>query len=629
MLNLKNVTLMRGTKTLLEDSNVMLNAGQRVGIIGRNGCGKTSLFAALAGNLPVEQGEIGLPEKMRIATMEQETAGSDKSAIDHVLDSDQEYRQLESRLHQAERDGNNAEIAAVHSEYDKIGAYDIDNRAEQLLSGLGFKPSEFRQPVSSFSGGWRVRLNLCAALMCPSDLLLLDEPTNHLDLEATLWLEQWLARYPGTLLMISHDRSFLDRVVNQILSFEGKKLRQYKGNYSDYEKLRAERLALEQAMYEKQQRRKGEIEDFVRRFRAKASKAKQAQSRLKELNRMQDIASAHIDSPFSFSFPELDRVPDFLLGVSAASIGYQQSIVEKIRFTVRGTSRIGLLGFNGSGKSTLLKSLSGKLPLLSGELEPSKHLKLGYFAQHQVDELDQHSTPLQTIQRLDRGATEQQIRDYLGGFDFRGERVDDEVSIFSGGEKARLALAKVTWEKPNLLLMDEPTNHLDLDMRHALTVALQEFSGALILVSHDRHLLANTVDDFYLIHQGSCEEFEGDLEDYAQWLRENSNASAARTEGLETTKLASEKVDKKELRQQAAQLRQQQAPLRKQASKLEKKLDEHTQRLVLIEAMLGDAEIYEDANKTKLTALLKEQGELKSAVELLEEEWMEVQEELE
>lgn len=625
MISLSNISLMRGSKMLIEDSSLTLHSGERIGIIGRNGSGKTSLFAAFSGDLGLEQGSIAMPEDLRLSMMKQETEGSERTALDHVIDADKAYRHLQQQLRSAEAEHDDNAMARIHSELDRIGAYDIENRAEQLLSGLGFTVEQFEDPVASFSGGWRVRLNLVAALMCPSDLLMLDEPTNHLDLEATLWLEQWLLRYSGTILVISHDRSFLDKIINRVISFESLSLVSYKGNYSDYERLRAERMALEQAMYEKQQRRRSEIEDFVRRFRAKATKARQAQSRLKELNRMQDIAPAHIDSPFRFQFPELERVPDFLLSLDRISIGYDSALADNIRLTIRGTSRIGLLGFNGQGKSTLLKVLANKLMPLSGSLEPSKHLKIGYFAQHQVDELDLETTPLQTIQRLGSKVSEQEIRNYLGGFDFRGSRADEQVRVFSGGEKARLALAKVTWQQPNLLLMDEPTNHLDLEMRHALTVALQAYQGAMIVVSHDRHLLSNTVEEFFTIHQGQFAEFDGDLDDYQKWMQNERRSSKPQASAV----TAAAKIDKKELRQQAANLREQQAPLRKEANRLEKTMAALGREGDEIEEKLGQPSIYDDANKSELRKLLQQQGEQKKALQDVEDRWMEIQEILE
>jgi ATP-binding cassette subfamily F protein 3 len=625
MISLSDVTLMRGEQILLQSANLAIHNGQKIGVIGRNGSGKSSLFACLLGQLALDKGDLSVPDGTRCAHMKQETEASALSAVDFVIDGDEQYRHIEKQLLEAENKDDGTAIAHLHSEMDKIGGYDIRYRAMQLLSGLGFSAEQFERPVSSFSGGWRIRLNLAAALMAPSDLLLLDEPTNHLDLEATLWLEQWLNRYQGTLLIISHDRSFLDQVISYVVSVEQQRLTLYRGNYSSFETQRAERLAQEQAMYEKQQRRVSEIEDFVRRFRAKASKARQAQSRLKELDRMQMIAPAHIDSPFYFEFPKPERLPNELIALDQVSVGYDEPVVSNIRLVIRDTTRIGLLGFNGCGKSTLLRTMAGDLPLISGEIRSSKYLQVGYFAQHQVDVLDQGASPMLLIQRLDPSAREQTVRDFLGGFDFRGERITETIRNFSGGEKARLALALVVWQKPNLLLLDEPTNHLDLEMRHALTMALQGFEGALVIVSHDRYLLSNTVDAFYSIHNGRCQEFDGDLHDYEQWMQEHSKSATGTAAGLVRDKPG----DKKEQRQQAAAQRQQLAPLRNELKKLEQKLDKFHTELKQLEEQLGDVTLYDEASKQKLNVLLQKQAALKNEADALEEQWLEKSEHLE
>ncbi len=619
MISLSNATLMRGELVLLKNANLSIHNGQKIGVIGRNGSGKSSLFAALLGQLALDQGELSMPEGTRCAHMRQETEASSASALDFVIDGDTQFRAIETALTKAEATEDGAQIAHWHSEMDKIGGYDIRFRAMQLLSGLGFSAEQFERPVGSFSGGWRIRLNLAAALMAPSDLLLLDEPTNHLDLEASLWLEQWLNRYQGTLLIISHDRSFLDQVIAYVVSVEQQKLTLYRGNYSSFETQRAERLAQEQAMLEKQQRRVAEIEDFVRRFRAKATKARQAQSRLKELDRMQLIAPAHIDSPFYFEFPKPERLPAELIALEKVNVGYDRALVSNIRLTIRDTTRLGLLGFNGCGKSTLLRTIAGDLAPLGGEIRQSKFLQVGYFAQHQVDVLDHGASPMLLIQRLDPSAREQSVRDFLGGFDFRGDRIMETIANFSGGEKARLALALVVWSKPNLLLLDEPTNHLDLEMRHALTVALQGYEGALVVVSHDRHLLSNTVDEFYSIHNGRCEEFEGDLHDYEKWMQENSQSATGTAVGARDEK----KGDRKEQRQQAAAQRQQLAPLRNEIKKLEQQMEKAHKKLADIEASLADASLYEDGNKAKLTELLRLQISIKTESDQLEEQWLE------
>jgi len=623
MITLQEISLRRGTQLLLDHADLAIYAGQKAGIIGKNGSGKTSLFRMLMGELSADTGEFEIPKDLRKAQMRQETAGSSRSAIDYVIDGDTGYRDLEKKLADAEAAGDDNRLAHLHGEFDAMDGWSIRNRAEQLLSGLGFSVPEFDKTVNEFSGGWRIRLNLAQALMTPSDLLLLDEPTNHLDLETTLWLQQWLLRYPGTLLLVSHDRSFLDAVVTDIISVENKKLILTRGNYTAFERQKAERLAQQQAAYEKQQSRKKEIEDFVRRFRAKATKARQAQSRLKELARMEEIAPAHVDSSFTFQFREPDKLPPSLLACESISFGYEKSLINDFSINIRSDSRIGLLGANGQGKSTLLKVLAGKLSLMQGKLHRNDHLRIGYNAQHQVDELDGQATPMQLMQRLDPKVREQEIRDFLGGFDFRGERVTETIGHFSGGEKSRLGLALVVWQKPNLLLMDEPTNHLDLEMCHSLEMGLQGFNGALILVSHDRHLLANTVDQFLLVRDGKLEVFEGDLDDYEQLLMKDSKGDLRKAAPEQNGK------SKKEQRQEAADRRNELKPLRDRVKRLEREMEKLQQQVREVEDKLADPGIYDDERKEELNGLLHDRAKLEAGLQETEELWLEKSSELE
>lgn len=629
MISLKNVTLMRGRQTLLKDANLAIHKGQRMGIIGRNGCGKTSLFRALSGDISFEQGELLLPSGLRLSAMSQETPGVESAAIDFVLDAHKEYRKLEKQLLVAEESGNGNDLARIYGELETIGGYEVRNLAEKLLSGLGFNKNEFNRSVQKFSGGWRVRLNLAAALICPSELLMLDEPTNHLDLEASVWLEQWLRHYSGTLLLISHDRNFLDSTINHVISFENERLNIYTGNYSGYEKLRAEKMALEKSLFEKQKRRREEIEQFVRRFRVKASKAKQAQSRLKELAKMEEIAPAHIDSPFKFNFPSSSSLPDHLLHIEKLSIGFEESLVDEINLVVTSGSRIGLLGFNGSGKSTFLKVLAGQLEKLSGEIIRSKKLRVGYYAQHQVDALQTELTPLSLIVKtskisgLEREVTEQKMKNFLGGFDFHGERVNETVNNFSGGEKARLALALIVWSRPNLLLMDEPTNHLDIDMCHALEVALQAYEGGLIIVSHDRHLLASTIDEFYSIHAGIFAKYPDSIHDYESWVKKFNGGNNSNLDLPRRSEIL--KSDRRATRKSSAAKREMLAPLKAEARLLEIAIQKAENQLEKIkEELLGES-LYQVENKAHLSELLQAEGKLNIELKKAETKWLEIQ----
>ena len=634
MINLQGVSLQLGSRELLQDADCRIFPGHKVGIIGANGCGKSTLFKLLLGKLESDTGRVDVPAGWRIAHMAQEVAASEQSALDYVLDGDGELRKLQQQLEEAEASGNTdgRHLAELHERMAAIDGYSGPARAAQLLDGLGFSHAEQQRPVSSFSGGWRIRLNLARALMCPADLMLLDEPTNHLDLDATLWLEQWLQRFPGTLLIISHDRDFLDAVVDAIVSFEQQQLVLYSGNYSAFERTRAERLAQQQSQFEKQQAERAHMEDFVRRFRAKATKARQAQSRLKALDRMAQIAPAHVDSPFRFSLPAADKTSDPLIDLREADIGYRDAsghdkvVVHKVQLGIQPGRRIGLLGPNGAGKSSLIKTLAGQLPLLAGERQCGEHLAIGYFAQHQLEALDSKASPLLHLQRLSPDASEQNLRDFLGGYGFVGDRVFEPVGGFSGGEKARVALAILAWQKPNLLLLDEPTNHLDLEMRHALTLALAEFPGAMLLVSHDRHLLANTADEFMLVANGKAEIFDGDLEDYKQWLLSFRREEKAEEKSTDGDKPAD---DRKAQRRAAAALREQLKPLTNKLKTIERDMARAERKLVELEQQLADESLYTSAKQQEIAELNRAQAQQRETLESLELEWLEISEQLE
>jgi ATP-binding cassette subfamily F protein 3 len=627
MIRLENLTLQRGPLRLLEDAELTLHPGHKVGLIGANGAGKSSLFALLRGELTPDAGNCLVPADWRIAHMRQEVETLDRLAVDYVLDGDLRLRQVQHDLAAAEAAHDGTAQARLHAELDSADGYSADARARKLLAGLGFSNPQMTQPVGDFSGGWRMRLSLAQALMCPSDLLLLDEPTNHLDLDAIIWLEGWLKSYPGTLLLISHDRDFLDAVVDNIAHLEQQKLTLYRGGYSAFERARAERLAQQQQAFDKQQAQRAHMEKFIARFKAQATKARQAQSRIKALERLEELAPAHVDSPFDFCFREADKISSPLLDLSDARLGYGDKVVlSKVKLQLVPGARIGLLGPNGAGKSTLIKTLAGELAPIAGHLQRGENLVVGYFAQHQLDSLDDRASPLLHVQRLAPTEREQVLRDFLGGFDFRGPRADEPVQNFSGGEKARLALALIAWGKPNLLLLDEPTNHLDLDMRLALTMALQDFAGAVLVVSHDRHLLKSTTDEFLLVADGQIQEFDGDLEDYARWLVDFRSRQMPVGTSSES---AVDKTDKRALRQAAAVLRQQLAPHKRQADKLEAALSQLHTILAAVEAKLGDAAVYEAGRKDELRDLLAEQARLKVAEGELEESWMVALEHLE
>jgi ATP-binding cassette subfamily F protein 3 len=625
MILLRDLAYARSTKLLVEGASLQLHPGWKIGLVGANGCGKSSFFALLRGDLHQESGDLELPSAWTVAHVGQETLPLPDAALDFVLDGDEELRQIERDLETAEAAHDGERIGTLHARYAEIDGYSARARAAELLNGLGFSNEDLVRPVAEFSGGWRVRLNLGRALMCRSDLLLLDEPTNHLDLDAVLWLEGWLNRYPGTLLLISHDRDFLDAVADHVLHFEQARLKLYTGNYSTFERSRAEQLALQEAMHEKQQREIAHLHSYIERFRAKATKARQAQSRIKALARMEEVAAAHVDTPFTFAFREPVAIPDTLLELSDAVAGYgEKPVLGGTSLVIRPGERIALLGRNGAGKSTLIKLLAGVLAPLGGTRREGKGLQIGYFAQHQVEALRPDESPLQHMVRLDPKTREQELRDFLGSFDFRGDMTITPCGPFSGGEKSRLALALLIWQKPNLLLLDEPTNHLDLEMREALTLALQETDAAVVLVSHDRHLLRTTADALYLVADGRCTVFDGDLDDYANWLAEQRNSASAP---------APDKIARRVEREAAEKTRQerltQRRPLSKEASTLEKQLASWQHEKNLLENQLVDPALYLNPDRALLESLLKQQTGLARSMETAETRWLEIQEQLE
>jgi ATP-binding cassette, subfamily F, member 3 len=632
MITFSDIQLLRGGKPLLEHASATIHPGDKVGLVGKNGCGKSTLFALLKDELSIDAGNFSMPNYWELAWVAQETPAIERSAIEYVIDGDREFRSLEAELRKAEESDNGTQVALIHEKIDTVGGYSIQSRAAELLDGLGFSQEQMKWNLTQFSGGWRMRLNLAQALLCRSDLLLLDEPTNHLDLDAVMWLERWLQSYPGTLVLISHDRDFLDPIVSRIIHIENQSLNEYTGNYSSFETQRAERLTLQQAMYQKQQKQMSHMQSYIDRFRYKASKARQAQSRLKALERMEKVLPAQFDNPFSFEFREPSALPNPIIMMDQVSAGYgDKLILDKIRLNLVPGSRIGLLGRNGAGKSTLIKLLSNELKPVSGDLTYSQGVKIGYFAQHQLETLHPEETPLQHMMQIAPDQTEQQLRDYLGSFGFQGEKALDKVAPFSGGEKARLVLALVVWQKPNLLLLDEPTNHLDLDMRQALTFALQTFEGAMVIVSHDRYLLRATTDDLYLVHQGQVAEFDGDLNDYYKWLTEQQRQERRDAQPLTTEKESNQNsaIAKKDQKRREAEFRTQTAPIRKKLTQYEAKMDKLSSTLSDIEEQLADGSLYDSDNKAKLTGLISLQAESKSELEETEAQWMEQQEILE
>ncbi len=614
MIRLSQVTLRRGAKALLESTDLTIHAGERIGLIGANGSGKSSLFALLRDELHADKGDVELPAHWRIAHVAQETPALGRPAVEYAIDGDTALRDIEQELEQT-HDGTR--MGELHAALADADVYTARPRAEALLLGLGFKSEELEQPVSSFSGGWRMRLNLAQALMCRSDLLLLDEPTNHLDLDAIIWLEDWLRRYPGTLLVISHDRDFLDGVVKAIVHIDQRKLRRYSGDYSSFEAQRAQAVVLAQAGIEKQARERAHLQSFIDRFRAKATKARQAQSRMKMLAKMEELAPLHVAAPFSFEFRDAERSPDPLLVLDEVSAGYpEKRVLSKVTLTLRANERIGLLGVNGAGKSTLVKTIAGVLPVLGGSATFNKGLEIGYFAQHQVEMLRDDESPLWHLRRLAPQAREQDLRNYLGSFNFPGDMATDPVVNFSGGEKARLALALIVWQRPNLLLLDEPTNHLDLETREALTVALAQFEGTLVLVSHDRHLLRATTEKLLIVANSTLAEFDGDLDDYRDWLLKRDappKAAKAAKAAKAPVALKAKPVNKK--------------PIEARIKRLEEIMNRLNADKAAVEARLADPAVYQDPEALK--AVLQDRAYVAREIEQVETEWLQKQAELE
>ena len=627
MIELKNLTLQRGLKVLLDKASLTVNPGQRVGLIGKNGTGKSSLFALIKGEIMQDGGDILIPKHWKLTAVAQETPALEVSALDYVLQGDTELQSFQAALNTAEAQNDGMKIAEYHAKLEEIDAYTAPARAAKLLNGLGFSQQEHGKSVKAFSGGWRMRLNLAQALMCRADLLLLDEPTNHLDLETVLWLENHLASLPCTQIIISHDRDFLNAATTQTVELSNQKLTLYGGNYDFYQNERAQRLAQQQAAYIKQQAHIQHLQSFIDRFKAKATKAVQAQSRMKALAKLERIAPAHLDSEFSFEFESPAHLPNPLLKLDQADLGYgDTTVLHGISLSLESGARYGLLGVNGSGKSTFIKALAGELDLQAGQMVKSDKLNIGYFAQHQLDTLRDDQSPVWHIQQLSPEVREQEIRNFLGGFNFVGDMALQKIEPFSGGEKARLALAMIVWQKPNLLLLDEPTNHLDLDMRHALTVALQSFQGALIVVSHDRSLLEATTDSFLLIHQGRLQAFDGDLNDYRLWRLAQENAAA-------TPAASTQAQSRKDTKRIEAQIRQEKArrskPLQQKIDKAEKEMAELGDKQAAFEAFLAQEDAYLEENKVKLQQTLSDLAAVKVKLSELEENWLAWQDEME
>ncbi|HEX7811886.1 MAG TPA: ATP-binding cassette domain-containing protein [Burkholderiales bacterium] len=626
MILLRDLQLRRGVKVLFEQASLTFNRGQKIGVTGANGSGKSSLFALLLGELHQDAGEFEIQPGLIVAHVAQESPSTGQAAIEYVLDGDAELRQVEGALQAAESAHDGTRIAELHEDMHRIGAYSARARAAQLMHGLGFDDAEIEKPVAEFSGGWRVRLNLARALMCRSDVLLLDEPTNHLDLDAIVWLEQWLTGYPGTLLMISHDRDFLDAVADAICHIENQRLRLYPGNYSAFETQRAAQLAQQQATYIKQQREAAHLQSFIDRFKAKATKARQAQSRMKALARMEKITAAHVDTPFEFTFRQPAVLPDPVLDLDGVDAGYGEvKILRDVKLTLRSGTRLGLLGRNGAGKSTMMKLLAGALPPQRGDRIEGRGMQIGYFAQHQLEHLRPEHSALWHMMRLSPKTREQDMRDFLGGFNFHGDQATEAVGPMSGGEKSRLALALIVWQRPNLLLLDEPTNHLDLEMRHALTLGLQDYEGALVLVSHDRSLLRATADELWLVEGGTVTAFDGDLDDYARRLRAGAPAGQIVA--------AAPSVSRKEQKRQEAEERQRRfarrKPLESRIRTAEREIEKLNAERQRLEKLMAAPDMYGDGRKEDLKRCVLEQADVTAKLQKAEEQWLMLSAELE
>ena len=611
MLSFNNLELVLGGKTLFDDVSLTIHHHQKVGLVGANGTGKTSLFKIIKKEIEVDQSTVNFPSDLRISYLAQEVKGTDEIALDYVLSGDSNLIDIQKKIEKAEIDENYEILGELYEVYSSLDGYSAKSKAEQLMVGLGFKSDDFDKPLKDFSGGWRVRLNLAKTLMQPSDLMLLDEPTNHLDLDAILWLSNWIKSFKGAMILISHDRDFLDDCVSYVAHLYQQSIELYSGNYSQFEILRAAKMAEIQSNFIKQQKEVAHMQSFINRFKAKATKARQAQSRVKALEKMELIAPAHIDSPFNFTISETDKISNPLVTLNRAGLGYSEPILSNVGFTICPGDRIGLLGPNGAGKSTLIKSIVGTLPILDGDRETGTNIKVGYFSQHQVDDLDLSISAFVHIQRLDETKTEKQIRTYLGGFAFKGDKVKDPIRLFSGGEKARLAFAIISYQKPNILLMDEPTNHLDMEMRHALTVAIQTFKGAILLISHDRHLLNSSVDTFYLIDNGALEIFDGDLDDYKNYILDIKSSDNKQSKKKKSTNDGLKEDNSEKIK-----------TLNSSISKLDKRLFRLNTKLTEANNKLADPQLYSDDSSEDLQDLIRNQLELTNEVEAAEKEWM-------